>query len=89
MTRTAREHDIRYSRTYVMYLVPLAVILTIGWCIGLWTLIAGLTTGDFEKTVGGGFVTVAGSVVLWISWRNALQASATGASSGNNSTSYS
>lgn len=76
-TRTfgpSRENEIRYSRTYVMFLVPLAVLLTILWGAALWVLIAGLLSGEANRIIGGGFFVTGGAVVLGISWWNAARA---------------
>ncbi len=70
----SRENEVRYSRTYAMYLVPLAVVFTIAWCAALAMFTAGIFAADGERIIAGGFIVLFGSVICIAAWRNACGA---------------
>jgi hypothetical protein len=67
---TSRHNDLRFARTRVLYMGPLAVIFTAIWLYGLGLLVEGLTRGNGNHILVGLFV----GVMMWwlvrISWRH-------------------
>lgn len=57
-----------------MYLVPLAIAFTIGWCVALAYFVAGVFRADGESILAGGFAVLFGSVLCVVAWVNARSA---------------
>jgi phosphate/sulfate permease len=63
-----------YSRTYVMYLVPLAILFSLVWLAAAIYLAFGIARSDGEAIIGGVIGTVLFLPLLAIGWKNALSA---------------
>lgn len=68
--RTSRYNDRRFARTRVLYMGPLAVILTAFWLYGLALLIEGLARGNGGHIVVGLFISATVWWLVRVSWRN-------------------
>jgi len=69
----SRENQLRYAKTYAMYLVPLAIIFGAAWLFFLSYLVSGVAHGRGDQIINGLFLSVGGAIAARLSWRNARQ----------------
>jgi hypothetical protein len=65
----SRWNDLRYAKTRMLYMAPLAFIFTAFWLYGLFMLATGLMRGNGDRIIMGGFIGIGAWWSVRNSWR--------------------